>query len=106
MIGRGHVHPLAWFLFLAHSAVAAAQVNGPSPSHVREAGKVSVNGLSFAYVDEGSGPPVVLVHGSVSDYREWSRQMVPLAQHYRVIVDELVAPQLTVTYAFGPPSAS
>lgn len=47
--------------------------------------KVSVNGLSFAYVEEGSGPPVVLVHGSVSDYREWSKQMAPLAQYYRVI---------------------
>jgi pimeloyl-ACP methyl ester carboxylesterase len=47
--------------------------------------KVSVNGLSFTYVEEGSGPPVVLVHGSVSDYREWSKQMAPLARHYRVI---------------------
>jgi pimeloyl-ACP methyl ester carboxylesterase len=48
-------------------------------------GKVSVNGMSFAYVEEGSGPPIVLVHGSVSDYREWSSQMIPLARHYRVI---------------------
>ncbi len=32
-------------------------------------GKVSANGVSFTYLDEGSGPPVVLVHGSVSDYR-------------------------------------
>jgi pimeloyl-ACP methyl ester carboxylesterase len=48
-------------------------------------GKVSANGLSFAYVEEGSGSPVVLVHGSVSDYREWSGQMAPLARHYRVI---------------------
>lgn len=48
-------------------------------------GKVLANGLSFAYVEEGSGPPVVLIHGSVSDYREWSKQMAPLARHYRVI---------------------
>jgi pimeloyl-ACP methyl ester carboxylesterase len=47
--------------------------------------KVSVNGLSFTYVEEGSGPPIVLVHGSVLDYREWSKQMAPLARHYRVI---------------------
>jgi pimeloyl-ACP methyl ester carboxylesterase len=50
-----------------------------------ETGQVSVNGLPFAYVDDGSGPPIVLVHGSVSDYREWSMQMAPLARHYRVI---------------------
>jgi pimeloyl-ACP methyl ester carboxylesterase len=48
-------------------------------------GTVSANGLSFAYVDEGSGTPVVLIHGSVSDYREWSKQMASLARHHRVI---------------------
>jgi pimeloyl-ACP methyl ester carboxylesterase len=36
-------------------------------------------------MEEGSGPPVVLIHGSVSDYREWSKQMKALARHYRVI---------------------
>jgi non-heme chloroperoxidase len=48
-------------------------------------GKISANGLSFTYVEEGSGAPVVLVHGSVSDYREWAEQMSPLARRYRVI---------------------
>jgi pimeloyl-ACP methyl ester carboxylesterase len=48
-------------------------------------GKISLNGVSFTYLEEGSGPPVVLVHGSVSDYREWHMQMAPLARHYRVI---------------------
>src|SRR5262245_19881616 len=47
--------------------------------------KVSVNGLTFAYVDQGSGPPIVLVHGSMSDYREWSKQTAAFAKHYRVI---------------------
>jgi pimeloyl-ACP methyl ester carboxylesterase len=56
-----------------------------APSSAGKAGKISANGLSFAYVDEGSGAPVVLVHGSVSDYREWSNQMAPLARRYRVI---------------------
>jgi non-heme chloroperoxidase len=54
-------------------------------SKVEKTGKVSANGLSFAYVEEGSGPPIVLVHGSVSDYREWAHQMAPLARRYRVI---------------------
>lgn len=48
-------------------------------------GTVWANGLSFSYIEEGSGAPVVLVHGSVSDYREWSAQMSPLAERYRVI---------------------
>jgi len=54
-------------------------------SSVGKTGKVSANGVSFTYIDEGTGPPVVLVHGSVSDYREWSNQLAPLARHYRVI---------------------
>jgi pimeloyl-ACP methyl ester carboxylesterase len=53
-------------------------------------GEVSVNGLSFAYLDEGCGPPMVLMHGSISDYREWSSQMTPFAQHYRVIAYDAV----------------
>lgn len=46
---------------------------------------VSANGISFAYIERGSGSPVVLVHGSVSDYREWSGQIRILARHYHVI---------------------
>jgi len=47
--------------------------------------RVSVNGLSFAYVEQGSGATVILVHGAVSDYREWAGQMAALAPRYRVI---------------------
>lgn len=46
---------------------------------------VDANGMSFAYVEAGSGPPVVLIHGSVFDYRAWSKQIKPLARRYRVI---------------------
>jgi len=63
-------------ILLALSAVSA---------WAKKSGQVSANGLSFAYVEEGSGPPVILVHGSVSDYREWAKQMTPLARRYRVI---------------------
>ena len=47
--------------------------------------KININGLSFSFVEEGSGPPLILIHGSVSDYREWSAQITPFAQKYRVI---------------------
>ena len=46
---------------------------------------ITVNGMSFGYVDIGSGPPVILIHGSMSDYREWSKQVEALAKHHRVI---------------------
>jgi non-heme chloroperoxidase len=54
-------------------------------ARAKKSGRVSADGLSFAYVEEGSGPPLILVHGSVSDYREWAKQMAPLARRYRVI---------------------
>jgi pimeloyl-ACP methyl ester carboxylesterase len=56
-----------------------------APHSAAKARKVTADGLSFAYIEQGSGPPLVLVHGSVSDYREWDLQMRSLAKHYRVI---------------------
>jgi pimeloyl-ACP methyl ester carboxylesterase len=47
--------------------------------------KVSVNGVELHYVEQGEGDPLVLVHGGLSDYREWGPQMARFAPHYRVI---------------------
>lgn len=46
---------------------------------------VTTNGADLAYLDSGSGDPVILVHGSMSDYRSWGAQIAPLAKRYRVI---------------------
>jgi len=48
-------------------------------------GKINANGISLAFVEEGSGQPLILIHGSVSDYREWSEQIPAFARNYRVI---------------------
>jgi len=47
--------------------------------------KVVANGVELHYVEQGQGEPVVLVHGGLSDYREWGPQIARFAQHYRVI---------------------
>jgi pimeloyl-ACP methyl ester carboxylesterase len=47
--------------------------------------KVTVNGLTISYVEAGSGPTVILIHGSVSDYREWSGLVSALSKHYHVV---------------------
>jgi pimeloyl-ACP methyl ester carboxylesterase len=36
-----------------------------------------INGYRMAYVGEGRGEPLVMVHGSLSDYRYWARQARP-----------------------------
>jgi hypothetical protein len=40
----------------------------------------------LAYLEYGSGEPVVLIHGALSDYRDWLLQVEELRRDYRVIV--------------------
>jgi len=46
---------------------------------------ISINGSSFEYVEKGSGLPLLFVHGGISDYRIWEKQIEPFAQQFRVI---------------------
>jgi len=44
-----------------------------------------VNGVELHYLDEGSGPPLILIHGGLGDYREWGAQMARFSARNRVI---------------------
>jgi len=44
-----------------------------------------VSGVELHYLERGSGVPLVLIHGGLGDYREWSAQIGPFSQHYRVV---------------------
>jgi pimeloyl-ACP methyl ester carboxylesterase len=46
---------------------------------------LSVNGYDMAYLDVGSGPPLVCVHGTLGDFRTWSAVLGPLSKKHRVI---------------------
>jgi len=46
---------------------------------------VEVNGASLETIQEGSGEPVVFVHGGISDHRVWEAQRQAIGQHYRAI---------------------
>jgi non-heme chloroperoxidase len=47
--------------------------------------KLNLNGTELHYQEAGKGDPLVLVHGTVADYRTWRRQLAEFAKHYHVI---------------------
>ena len=45
----------------------------------------TVGQYTFRYIDEGSGPAVVLIHGLAGDFSAWLAQIEVLRHAYRVI---------------------
>lgn len=51
-----------------------------------EVKRANINGAMTTFVEEGSGPLLILAHGSVSDYKRWLKDHVPLfSEDYRVV---------------------
>lgn len=47
--------------------------------------QVLVNGVNLNYIEKGDGDPVILVHGTLGDYRTWEEQVDPFSNYFRVI---------------------
>jgi pimeloyl-ACP methyl ester carboxylesterase len=50
-----------------------------------ELARAEVNGFPVAYRELGEGPPLVLLHGFLSDSRCWRRQLEDLSDGFRVL---------------------
>src|SRR5215475_13176910 len=48
-----------------------------------------VNGYDMAYLDVGTGPPLVCVHGSLCDFRIWGSVIGALSAKHRVVAVSL-----------------
>jgi pimeloyl-ACP methyl ester carboxylesterase len=70
---------LAGLLVPVLSLALAAQAPAPA------AKQMPANGTSLAWVEQGSGPPVVFVHGAISDLRFWEPQREAFAKGHRFI---------------------
>ncbi|KQT52934.1 MULTISPECIES: alpha/beta fold hydrolase [unclassified Aureimonas] len=68
-------------LQLATSSEAVERVPRPS-----ESGFAQVDGISLFYQIYGSGEPILLIHGGLSDGEVWRRQLAALSENHRVIV--------------------
>lgn len=50
---------------------------------------IDVGGYRMHYIEIGQGAPVVLIHGSMSDFRVWSPILGPLSRSLRVLAPSL-----------------
>jgi pimeloyl-ACP methyl ester carboxylesterase len=48
-------------------------------------GAVEIDGLSVVYEWAGAGPPLVLLHGAISDARAWRRQLEALRDEFTIV---------------------
>ena len=77
---RGTILLMSLLLVASITGIAAQGSVGKPQIH-----KIFVNGLWLAYEDVGKGPPVVLVPGSLSDFRIWMNQVEPFSLRGRVL---------------------
>lgn len=69
-------------LMLIHPAMAADEQRADVKT-------IHVNDYDMSYVERGSGAPLVLVHGSLSDYRTWLPLLDDLSENNRTIAVSL-----------------
>jgi pimeloyl-ACP methyl ester carboxylesterase len=74
------------------SVAAMFFVAGPSFAQQKSASspemqtrEVKINGLTLHYIELGQGTPVLLVHGTLGDYRTWDGQLEAFSKGYRLI---------------------
>ena len=88
-----HAHRRARRRFLAPDP-GAPLVSQPNEDSMEEFSRrkhyVSVGSWNVAYIDEGSGPPVILLHGCPFHAYQW-RDVIPvLSRDHRVIAPDLL----------------
>ena len=49
----------------------------------------TLNGTEIRFAEIGTGDPVVLIHGAITDHRSWQPHRAELGQHVRAIMPDL-----------------
>jgi pimeloyl-ACP methyl ester carboxylesterase len=73
------------FLSTRHGGIDPRRTGASTMQSQPQPQKINVNGAELTYIQQGEGVPVVLVHGSLGDFRAWGLQLEPFSQRYRVI---------------------
>lgn len=66
-------------------AVAALLGSAVSAVHAQDRSRIAVEGTSLRYVSEGTGTPILFVHGAISDHRIWEDFREPISLERRYI---------------------
>ncbi len=72
-------------LFLTAPLVPAGRSSQDRAAAAPAVKKMPVAGTTITYLEQGTGTPVVFVHGAFSDHRTWEPQREPVAKRYRFI---------------------
>lgn len=94
-----HIAPTAALLLTIAAACLPAQAQQSEPASTRVLDRaaviaryadadskfIEVDGIKLHYKDQGSGPPVLLVHGTMGDVGDWDGWAAVLAKRYRVL---------------------
>ncbi len=68
------------------ASVISLYIMFSSKAIATETKPIEANGVDISYVEQGTGPLMILAHGSLSDHRRWIRDHLPLlAENYRVV---------------------
>jgi len=46
---------------------------------------VNIRGELLHYIEQGSGQPLIFIHGTIGDYRNWISHIEPYSKDYHVI---------------------
>lgn len=57
----------------------------PNESATESSHFVPANGLNLHYMEQGSGPPLILLHGGTMTLHSWQEQIPIFAKHFRVL---------------------
>ncbi|MBM4125992.1 MAG: alpha/beta fold hydrolase [Nitrospira sp.] len=92
-----HVLSALWLLFLSIAACSSPPTIPPYfESFERIPIKtVTVHHQRIAYLDVGTGPPVILIHGFGGSMWQWEHQQQALAQDFRVLTVDLLGSGLS-----------
>ncbi len=64
---------------------STVQQETTTTSMVDQPKAVDIRGEKIHYISQGTGDPLIFIHGTVGDYRKWTSRMGPYAKHYHVV---------------------